>query len=116
MEVKSNLIKEERMELVKRFNAAHFKKVAQIMIGEPTKDFKEQVHKMLLKEKQDLADVEFRQKQAERMQAKLAEKKQKELERARKRIERAQKKAEEAAKKLMEEAAKKEEEAAKKRG
>merc|ERR1719210_3045982 len=45
MEVKSNLIKEERKELLKRFSASHFKKVAQIMIGEPTKGFKEQVHK-----------------------------------------------------------------------
>merc|ERR1712045_241804 len=110
MEVKSDLIKEERKELLKRFSASHFKKVAQIMIGEPTKDFKSQVHKLLLKEKQELADIEFRQKQAEVMQAKLLEKKQKELERERKRIEKAAKKAEAAAKRLMQEAARKEEE------
>merc|ERR1719410_1408453 len=103
MEVKSNLIKDDRRAALKKFSAPHFKKVAQVMMGEPMRDFKEKVHSLLLKEKQDRADMEFKQRKVEESRKRLFEKEQKDAERERKRVERAAKKAHEAALKVEEE-------------
>lgn len=107
MEVKSNLMKEERKEALIRFNMPHFKKVAQIMVGEPTKDYKERVASLMLKEKQEAADAEFKQKQAEDQRKRLILKREKEIRREQKLLERAakrQRKAEEEAFKQANEA------------
>merc|ERR1711977_280047 len=48
MEVKSNLIKSDRKEMLGRFRMPHFKKVAKVMIGAPPKDFISAVHEKLL--------------------------------------------------------------------
>merc|ERR1712039_808166 len=41
MEVKSNLIKAERAELLARFSATHFKTVATVVMGTPSEEYKE---------------------------------------------------------------------------
>merc|ERR1719215_1256602 len=49
MEVKSNLIVEERKNILTRFSAPHFKKISQVVMGEPDDDFTEAVQKKMLK-------------------------------------------------------------------
>merc|ERR1712194_978651 len=53
MEVRDNLLKSEREELVKRFDRPHFKKVAKVLLGEPDKAFKQKTNELLLKDKQE---------------------------------------------------------------
>merc|ERR1712151_980837 len=65
MEVKSNLIEDERKEILSRFNSAHFKKVAHVVMGEPTEDFKQMRLDKLLKDKQEKADAAWRAKKVE---------------------------------------------------
>jgi hypothetical protein len=93
MEVKSNLLSQDRKEALRRFNAPQFKRVAQVMIGEPTKDFKEKVQGLLLKDKQAKSDAEFKAKKAEEARARLLEKRAKQAEREKRKAERAAKKA-----------------------
>ncbi|CAE7238445.1 Hnrnpu [Symbiodinium necroappetens] len=82
MEVKSNLIKEEREQLIKRFADSCYKTVAQVVMGEPPADFKDKVHKELLAEKQEKVTQEWKKRKAEREQERIARKRQKELEEA----------------------------------
>jgi len=89
MEVKSNLIPEERKEALKKFNYPCFKKVARVIMGKPNQEFKDMVQSKILKVKQDKADAAWKQKKAAEAKKKLIEKKQKEF---------AKKKAEAAAK------------------
>merc|ERR1712194_505941 len=56
MEVKGNLVKAERGELVKRFDRPHFKKVAKVLVGEPDAGFKKKTHELLLQDKQATSD------------------------------------------------------------
>merc|ERR1712136_317644 len=63
MEVKSNWLKEERAALLARFEA--FKKVAVVIVGEPTLEFKKHTQRLNLKQKQEASNAEFRAKQAE---------------------------------------------------
>eukprot|EP00927_Polykrikos_kofoidii_P065899 TRINITY_DN615_c0_g3_i1.p1 TRINITY_DN615_c0_g3~~TRINITY_DN615_c0_g3_i1.p1 ORF type:complete len:1029 (-),score=234.97 TRINITY_DN615_c0_g3_i1:166-3252(-) len=93
MEVNDNLMKDARHEFLKRFSLSHFKKVARVLIGEPTKDFKETNYSLMLKDKQNRADAEWKARKLEKTQEKILEQKQKELERERKRQERQAKKA-----------------------
>eukprot|EP00913_Durusdinium_trenchii_P018648 g17523.t1 len=51
MEVKSNLVKEERLETLKHFNTPNFKKVALVIMGEPDLDFKQKSYTSLLEKK-----------------------------------------------------------------
>mmetsp|Transcript_4847 Transcript_4847/g.11307 ORF Transcript_4847/g.11307 Transcript_4847/m.11307 type:complete len:908 (-) Transcript_4847:111-2834(-) len=101
MEARGNLIKEEREEATSRFSA--FKKVARVMVGEPTADFKKATLETMLKQKQEASDLEFRNKQAEEKRKKAIEKRQKELEKARKKALKAQQKAAAERKKKLEE-------------
>jgi len=111
MEVKSNLVAAERKELASRFYAPHFKKTAQVLMGEPKEDFKKKSHALLLKLKQEKADLEFKKQKAEEARKRLMEKQKKELEKVRKKAERAAKKAKlEAEKKEGEEVKEDEEE------
>merc|ERR1712087_541878 len=44
MQVKQNLLEEDRKTNLERFNLPHFTKVAKVMMGEPKQDFKDRVH------------------------------------------------------------------------
>jgi len=104
MEVKSNLTENDRKELLSRFVAPHFKKTAQVLMGEPKDDFKKKTSAELLKVKQEKSDAEFKVKQAEEVRKKLQELKEKELAKAQRKTERAAKRAKiEAEKKAAEE-------------
>eukprot|EP00930_Biecheleria_cincta_P046831 TRINITY_DN32354_c0_g1_i1.p1 TRINITY_DN32354_c0_g1~~TRINITY_DN32354_c0_g1_i1.p1 ORF type:complete len:909 (-),score=281.61 TRINITY_DN32354_c0_g1_i1:100-2745(-) len=96
MEVKSNLIKEERTQLLKRFNDACYKTVAEVVMGTPKDDFKVRIEKMKLEQKQQKAEEEWKKR-------KLEKEKEKELRKKQKALETAKKKAEEEAKKKQEE-------------
>mmetsp|Transcript_43567 Transcript_43567/g.76293 ORF Transcript_43567/g.76293 Transcript_43567/m.76293 type:complete len:1011 (-) Transcript_43567:63-3095(-) len=102
MEVKANLVKEERKEALKRYSAPHFKKVALVVMGEPTKDFKERIYAILLKAKQEQSDIDFKaRKVVERRNREL-----KKAEREKRKQMKELKKKEEAAKKAAAEQAK----------
>ena len=111
MEVKDNLIKEMRTERLSRF--AGFRKVAQVVVGEPTAEFKKKSAELTLKQKQEASDVAFKLKKAEEKRKKLMEKRTKDLEKARAKAENEKAKA---AKKAEYEAAKAAYEAAKAAG
>lgn len=91
MEVKGNLLKEDRALALKKFDSNQFNIVAQVLVAEPDKDFKEKVHALILKQKQEASDKEFQAKKAEEAKKKLIEKRQKELEKAKKKIEKERK-------------------------
>merc|ERR1711957_837622 len=65
MEVKGNLLKSEREELVKRFDRPHFKKVAKVLLGDPDAAFKKKTHELLLQDKQAASDRKFNAEKAE---------------------------------------------------
>merc|ERR1711870_53225 len=70
MELNANLQAAERARALKRFPASDFKRVAVVVMGEPTSSYKERIHKMLLaekvetvtREKAKLAEEEARKK------------------------------------------------------
>merc|ERR1712194_365362 len=86
-EVKNNLLEEQRKALLNQFPSQSFKKVAQVVLGEPDKAFVAKTHEELLNVKQRNADREFRQEQANKKREKLAEKKKKDAEKAAKKRE-----------------------------
>jgi len=98
MEVKSNLIKAERQVSLARFNFPHFKKTAAIIVGEPSDSFKAKVHSIILAEKQEKLDAEWKIQQAEKERKKQIELKQKQLAEQRAKFEAQRKAMEEAAK------------------
>merc|ERR1712087_455392 len=106
MEVKSNLIAEERKEFLAQFSASHFKKVAAVMVGDPAIEFKKRCHELVLAEKQAASDRAFEQKKLEEKRKRELEKRQKQMAKAKKAEEKKRKKALEAAKKAAEEKAK----------
>lgn len=107
MEVKSNLIADERKALLERFSGPMFKKVADIGIGEATADYKKAMQAMILREKQEKSDKMFRLQQEEKKRKKAIEKKQKETAKAKKKAEKEAKKRVEAMKAKAEAAKKK---------
>jgi len=102
MELKENLAKESRAATLARFADSH-RRVARVLVGEPTKEFKKRTLELTLKAKQEKADLVFKAKKAEEKRKRLQEKRQKELEKAKKKAEKerakALKKAQEALKK-----------------
>eukprot|EP00444_Apocalathium_aciculiferum_P005405 CAMPEP_0183413718 /NCGR_PEP_ID=MMETSP0370-20130417/21890_1 /TAXON_ID=268820 /ORGANISM="Peridinium aciculiferum, Strain PAER-2" /LENGTH=1097 /DNA_ID=CAMNT_0025596963 /DNA_START=30 /DNA_END=3319 /DNA_ORIENTATION=- len=99
MEVKSNLIEDERKEILNRFSTGTFKKTALVTMGEPTADFKKRTTELVLKQKQEASDKTFELQQLEAQRKKQMEKKVKEMENMRKALEKAKKKAEKQAEK-----------------
>eukprot|EP00927_Polykrikos_kofoidii_P048680 TRINITY_DN42919_c0_g1_i1.p1 TRINITY_DN42919_c0_g1~~TRINITY_DN42919_c0_g1_i1.p1 ORF type:complete len:927 (+),score=183.65 TRINITY_DN42919_c0_g1_i1:88-2868(+) len=95
MEVKSNLVKIERRDLLAKWYCPSFRRIAVVMIGEPSNPVKRRGQELTLKAKQEALDTEFRAKQAEAKRKLLVEKRQKELDKARRKAERARKRAEE---------------------
>lgn len=53
MEVRANLVRGERRDMLKRFSTPYFRPVAQVMMGEPDMAFKSRVLSGLLRAKQD---------------------------------------------------------------
>lgn len=102
MEVKSNLVAEERYQILKRFPG--YKKVDHVVMGKHKAAYKHRVHNQILKQKQQKSDSTWRMKKAQQEQKKrileqqklMAEKK-KEME-EKKKAEAEAKKAEEAKK------------------
>merc|ERR1711920_82122 len=64
MEVKKNLLLEERKGMLAKFDGEDFKKVAMVVMGEPPKEFKAKVHAAMLDEKKKKA-VEVVKKERE---------------------------------------------------
>merc|ERR1712187_348375 len=77
MEVKNNLVEADRIATAKKFPSKHFKKVARVVMGEPSADFKEMVKDKLLKKKQEKLDAAFKVKKAEKEKKKIIAQKQK---------------------------------------
>merc|ERR1712232_817910 len=102
MELKSNLIKEERVVNLKSF-PADFKKIAYAVVGDPTGDFKKFTQEKITEMKQAESDAQHRFKMAEERKKKEIAKRQKEIEKIRKKQEREKQKAIEAAQKKAEE-------------
>jgi len=78
MEVKQNLTRAERTANLKRFNLPHFKKVAQVVMGEPTPEYKEMVHKKILEEKQAKAEMDWKMRKLDKERKKAIALRQKE--------------------------------------
>merc|ERR1712190_462219 len=92
MEVKANLLKDERSRLLSKFAPSAFKRTAAVMMGDPPHEMKEFAQSVALKIKQDAADVEFRAQQAAAKKKREAEKLKKKQEKERKKAEKASKK------------------------
>jgi len=87
MEVKSNLVKEERLEVLRRFNMPQYKKIAHVTMGEPTEDFKEKTYSALLAEKKEQAEIAWKARKADLDKKKTLDAQKKQLEEAKKKIE-----------------------------
>lgn len=96
MEVKANLMKSERKELLEQFTAPGYKTVALVLVGEPPLDFKKRTQELMLAQKRAASDAEFKRKLDE-------EKRQKELLKRQRELEKMKIKSEKQAKKLAEE-------------
>ncbi|CAE8633146.1 unnamed protein product [Polarella glacialis] len=72
-ELKSNLVPSERQESLLRYQGQDYHRKAVVLMGEPTKDFKERVHAGLLAEKQAKADAEHKKKAQEENRKQMLE-------------------------------------------
>eukprot|EP00418_Pyrodinium_bahamense_P097688 CAMPEP_0179046642 /NCGR_PEP_ID=MMETSP0796-20121207/18791_1 /TAXON_ID=73915 /ORGANISM="Pyrodinium bahamense, Strain pbaha01" /LENGTH=939 /DNA_ID=CAMNT_0020743071 /DNA_START=42 /DNA_END=2858 /DNA_ORIENTATION=- len=79
MEVRANLLKAERQEFLRRFNAPHFRRIARVAMGEPDEAHKSRVRSALLEAKQERLDFEWKAKQVERERKRQIEMRQKQL-------------------------------------
>merc|ERR1712187_629719 len=77
LDVKANLLADERRELFAKWKASGFKRTAAVMMGEPPKAFINRRQELILKQKQAAADVEFRKKQDEEKRKRQLEKQKK---------------------------------------
>ncbi|CAE7497069.1 Ech1, partial [Symbiodinium natans] len=80
LEVRNNLLKEERVQAVTRFRLPHFKRVAKVLLGQPSADYLEHVYEQLRKEKQEKADADFELQRQQATQQKLLEMQEKQAE------------------------------------
>jgi len=92
MEVKANLMKEERLANLAQFKTSAFKTVAEVVVGEPAATFKRRVQSRIAEAKQEASDKVFKAKQADEKRQWAAKKKQKEAEKLRKKNEKERKK------------------------
>merc|ERR1712113_1350020 len=84
MEVRGNLLKEDRSETLARFRAAQFKRIAHIVVGEPNLEFKKKTQQLILQDKQEASDKAFALKKLEEKRKRQFEKRQKEIAKAKK--------------------------------
>ncbi|CAE7700927.1 HNRNPUL1 [Symbiodinium sp. CCMP2592] len=87
MEVRGNLIKETRADALSTYFDSCYKKVAKVVVGDASKDFVKMSQELMLAEKQEQSDKEFKMKKEEAARKKAAEKKMKEIEKAKKKAE-----------------------------
>jgi len=112
MEVRGNLLKEERIEQLSHWTGFNFKRVGVVMLGEPPAAFKKYGQEVTLRVKQEVSDQEFRAKQVQEKQQLMLQKRQRQLDKEkRKAAKKAQKTQEAMLKRLKYEQAKKEAEA-----
>ena len=104
MELRANLIKETRADSLSAFFDSSFKKVAHVVVGDPKKEFVKLSQELMLAEKQEQSDKDFKMKKEEAARKKAAEKKQKEIEKAKKKAEKERQKKMEEMKKATEKA------------
>merc|ERR1712039_120862 len=71
MQVKNNLLKKDRSDTLRKFPMSHFRKVARVMVGDPSKDFKDAVLKSRLKAKQLKSQAIHEAGKADRKRKKL---------------------------------------------
>merc|ERR1711920_1011275 len=69
MELNANLQAAERARALNRFPVSDFKRVAVVAMGEPTDAYKARIHKIILDEKIEKAEKEWKKRQAERDQS-----------------------------------------------
>ncbi|CAJ1427927.1 unnamed protein product, partial [Effrenium voratum] len=74
------------VELVRRFDFRHFRRVAAVVVGEPPESFKAKVRSAVLAEKQEKLDAEWNAQEVLRQQQKALREKQKAMEEAQKRM------------------------------
>merc|ERR1712187_452102 len=84
MEVKGDLLADQREAVLKKFPTHVFRRAAHVQLGEPDADFKKKTQQVTLERKQASSDIEFKKKQAEEKRKRQAEKKAKEIEKAKK--------------------------------
>merc|ERR1712048_697757 len=76
VDIKGNLLADERTAAAARFSDCEFKKVAHVLMGEPGADFKSYVQGLVLKDKQEKADrrkkLEAERKKAEELKKRKA--------------------------------------------
>mmetsp|Transcript_99330 Transcript_99330/g.206907 ORF Transcript_99330/g.206907 Transcript_99330/m.206907 type:complete len:1006 (+) Transcript_99330:164-3181(+) len=101
MEVKGNLVKEERSKVAAKFPSSRFKKTAYVAVGEPSKDFKQTVQKITLAAKQEASDKRHAAKKEADKKKRAVLKMQKEKEKRKKAAEKLRAKNLAAAKKKM---------------
>lgn len=92
MEVKGNLVKEDRTALLPLWSSPAFKPIAQIVVGEPTSAFKKLSQEKLLKDKQVASDNAWRAQKLEEQRKKAIEKQQRDAERAKRKAEKEERK------------------------
>mmetsp|Transcript_45932 Transcript_45932/g.116793 ORF Transcript_45932/g.116793 Transcript_45932/m.116793 type:complete len:927 (+) Transcript_45932:75-2855(+) len=107
MEVKSNLMKDERKELISKWAGSSFKKTAVCMMGDPPASFKKRSQEVALTQKQLASDAEFKAKQEEERRKKMLDKRQRQLEKERQKALKQQAKVQAEVKKQMDIAKKK---------
>jgi hypothetical protein len=76
MEVRRNLLKDERAKLLDAFPSSCFVRNATVVMGEPHSDFVKLTHAKMLQAKQEKADVAFKQQKQEEQRKKLLAKRQ----------------------------------------
>merc|ERR1711979_41507 len=102
MEVKSNLMKDERKELVSKWAGSSCKKIAVCMMGDVPASFKKRSQEVALAAKQHASDAEFKAKQEEEKRKRMLEKRQRQLEKERQKALKQQAKLQAEAKRKME--------------
>jgi len=93
MEVQANLTQQERKSYLQRFCQPAFKKTAMVVVGQPDAEFKAQQQSMILKHKQDKADLAWKAAQVEKKRKKDAEQRQKNLAEMKRKAEKAKEEA-----------------------
>merc|ERR1712048_214029 len=91
MEVKKNLVSADRKINAKRFSARNFKRIAHVVMGEPSQAHKDLVKKKVLAEKQAKLDAEHKAKLAEKQKKKIQALREKELQERRRKADEAKK-------------------------
>merc|ERR1712087_373871 len=76
-EIKGNLLKNERQSLIDKFPSTLFKRVAQVLVGEPNMEFKKHTQEVNLKDKQRICDQKWKVEQERARNERIKEKRQK---------------------------------------